>query len=92
MRFWVRFYTSSLEDPRPVIHPRPFDWWLTGETFEQAIICGVVDADDEALALVEVKKGWPEVNELDFCEPKPDGWAPQSDRFPPYDTAPGGDR
>lgn len=82
MKYWLRFYTSSLEDFRPVTVPPPFEWWCTGTDETHAVICGLVEAN-EGDVLVKVREGWPEVEELDSCEQVPDDWRPSADRFPP---------
>ena len=89
MRFWARFFTSSIDDYRPVIVDMqniPY-WWNTGyggdDVDSYAVICSVVDTKDESSCLELIQQGWPEVESMDFCNRRADDWMPPQDRFPP---------
>ncbi len=84
-RYWVRFWTESADDPRPVVDPRPCDWWRTGYKGDEsaASVCAIVDTEGDPLDTI--KKGWPEVGELDSKQEQEAGWQPPACRFPPYE-------
>lgn len=85
-KWWCRWRVPG-DDPRPVKVPTPVNWWRTGESGmpgEYQIVCGTVMAEDEKQALESIQQnGWPECQELNFCEPRSLDWEPPSDRFPP---------
>ena len=85
MRFWISFYVA---DPGGDTWPTwEGTWWITGETGgidgrpPQLTVCGVVDADNECEAITSARSALGVTDGLRFCDPKPDGWLPNSDRF-----------
>jgi hypothetical protein len=81
--WWIRFYTDSIEDSRPIKVPVPNiqHYWESGFSDTHAIMCAMATGETEADVLESVKYGWPDVGELDFCDPRPEDWTP-GDRFP----------
>ena len=73
-----RFYTRSLDDPRPVNFPPPGPWWESGFTDTHAIVVCYLPAK------ISVKKFWPEAENIDSTNeltivftsrfPRPDWW------------------
>ena len=84
-RFWLSWYQPG-EDYRPLVFPPgQVLWWCTGYEGSDggdAILCGLVDAESEEAAWEEVRKYWPDFKRYRFTERKPDGWQPDSGRFP----------
>lgn len=85
-KWWVRWYVPG-GDSRPVTVPTPIEWWCSGYSDTHAINCGIVHAGTEAEALTAVRdNGWPECEELDFCNAVEPDWRPGS-RFPSQQEA-----
>lgn len=83
-RFWVSWWTRKYVTSRGTARVAPFQYWLTGETFEdnpQYSLCAVIDEKDEKHVEKAVKKIFGDAA-FRFCDEKPEGWTPASDRFP----------
>jgi hypothetical protein len=68
----ARFYVAT-EDPLPVNWPIKHPYWITGYTYDAAVL--VAYADD----LAEILQNWPEATDIEFREA--DGYVFTS-RFP----------
>lgn len=88
-RFWISWACTS-EDYRPLTFP-PHEairgWWCSGYD-DNAILCAVVDAENEGEAMKAVYREWPEAEaytqEFDwrFIARRDRDWKP-GNRFPP---------
>lgn len=89
-RFWVSWECTA-NDYRPLSFP-PNEaicgWWCSGYSADDnAILCAVVDAENEGGVMKAVYADWPEaenyVREFDwrFFKPQDTNWKP-GDRFP----------
>jgi len=77
--WWMRWFSDSNGDPRPVVYPAPIEWWWTGQTEDGlSTICALVKAPDDTTAWAQVKQYWPEAKP-DFADEKPARWRPPSD-------------
>lgn len=80
-KWWCRWYVPGY-DSRPTTVPTPIEWWCSGYSDTHSINCGIVHGDDEADCLAQVRgHGWPECEDLDFCNEVVADWRP-GDRFP----------
>jgi len=86
-RFWVS-WVQRTEDYRPVNYPpnrRILGWWCSGsDSDENAVLCAVVEANNESEVRDAVYTDWPELAENPdwrFMEEKSDTFVP-NDRFP----------
>lgn len=95
-RFWISWIQKTT-DFRPMTDPptpEVLGWWCSGYMdaggdsidLMHAILCAVVEADDERDAQDIIYTNWTgadksEIGEFRFCEEKPDDWKPGS-RFP----------
>jgi hypothetical protein len=91
MRFWVSWVEENA-DHRPLMYPpnsAVAGWWCSGRSADDlAVICAVVDADDERAAELAVLTDWPlaggqHVRDWRFFESKENDFKPSEDRFPP---------
>lgn len=78
MTFWISFYVGEVRVDGL--------WWVTGSTVAEPVrysVCGVVTAEsaEEAVAKGRASLEQPEA-EVRFCDLKPEGWRPHSERFP----------
>ena len=84
--FWVSWYHTADLGEFELSSP----WWVSGERgYDQArTIVAAVRADhpegarDQILTAYDVR---PDDVEWRFCDERPDGWAPFTDRFPRAD-------
>lgn len=83
-RFWMSWIVSE-EDYRPLTFPPNaaiLGWWCSGyDTDDHSILCGLVEAKNEAAARKAVLRDWPGIS-WRFVEPKDTNHIIQSDRFP----------
>lgn len=78
-RYWVSWW-ARFED---FIDGTPWPVWCSGERSQvpELSLCAAIDAADEKSVWSQVSIFFPE-HEQRFCNTKPDGWNPPSDRFP----------
>lgn len=77
--WWISGYCSSNETPASSIEDVEFDL---------ISICAAVKADNDDHAKDLINKCFDpgyQLHEWRFCESRPDGWSPGSDRFPMAD-------
>jgi hypothetical protein len=79
-KYWIR-WTQSTEDYRPLIDE--FEYWCSGyDSFDQPILCCLIEAETEEKAIELISHGWPADERSAFSiDEKPMDWEP-SDRFP----------
>jgi hypothetical protein len=87
-RWWISWVepVDESEDYRPRNWPLPPSipaYWCSGWDggSRAAMLCAVVDAETPEQAMDEIRAYW-NPREWRFCEPRDEGWRPQSDRFP----------
>lgn len=92
-RFWISWACTS-DDHRPLTfppHKAICGWWCSGYDADgNAILCAVVDAENEGDAMKAIFREWPEAKrhvrefEWRFIEHRDRDWKP-GDRFPASD-------
>lgn len=85
--FWISWYTTFNMGGWELHSP----WWISGTRFTDdddrpdQTICAAVMAKNEDDAMRQIRAAYDkQVRNVEwrFCEEKPEGWAPFSDRFP----------
>ena len=91
-RFWLSWYqpVGADEDWRPIYdkkkesEPLKHRYWCSGEVGIPTVavtVCALVDAKSEADAWRKVKRYWPDMGEVRFCNEVAADYTP-GDRFP----------
>ena len=82
-RYWLSWIQPT-DDHRPLTYPPNraiLGWWCSGDTSKGSVLCGLVEAADDAAAKAAVLTDWPEATAWRFCEEHEPDFRPGT-RFP----------